>query len=242
MKTSKIYSLWIIFRSGLTTLKTSLLAIYMQLRKKNDRARVDQMIHDWVNQLLKLVDVRCNVINPHHVIPQKGRPTIIMCNHSSLYDIPISYQAFPTSSIRMLAKKEMARIPLLSKAMRVAEFPFVNRRNRKEAIQDLAYARELMESGIVIWIAPEGTRSHNGKLGSFKKGAFVMAIEAQATIIPIGIRGAFNILPARTYQFNLHQTAEIHIGQPVDTTTYTLETKEALIEKVHNIMKTLLGD
>ncbi len=54
-------------------------------------------------------------------------------------------------------------------AMKAAEYPFINRKNRRQAIQDLDQVKQLLQSGIVMWLAPEGTRSKDGKLGPFKK-------------------------------------------------------------------------
>lgn len=207
-----------------------------------DRPWVDQTIHDWANHLLSQVKVDCKIVNPHGVEPKPGQATIIMCNHTSLYDIPISFKAFPNHSIRMLAKKELSRIPIMGKGMAAAEFPFIDRKNRHQAIKDLAYAKQLMESGIVIWIAPEGTRSKTGRLAPFKKGSFITAIEAKATIIPIGIRGAYEILPAKSTQLNLNQTAEIHIGQAIDAAQYTVADKELLVERVYQTIKELVGE
>ena len=99
-----------------------------------------------------------------------------------------------------------------------------------------------MESGIIMWISPEGTRSKNGKLAAFKKGGFITAIESNATIIPIGIRGAFDILPAKTRRFNIHQKVEIHIGEPVDASQYRIDNKDELIDRVHREMKILVGE
>lgn len=96
-----------------------------------------------------------------------------------------------------------------------------------------------MKSGILIWVAPEGTRSKNGKLAPFKKGAFITAIHAKATIIPIGIRGAFEIIPAKTFNINLQQKAEIHIGKPIDASQYTLENRNELIEKTYQAIEEL---
>jgi len=134
----------------------------------------------------------------------------------------------------------MSKIPIVGKGMTAAEFPFVDRKNRHQALKDLEAMQKLLESGIVMWIAPEGTRSHDGKLASFKKGAFITAINSKATIIPMGIRGAFNILPARTQQFNLNQKAEIHIGKPIDASLFSLENKDELIDIVYNSMKKLV--
>jgi len=242
MKISKLRTRWIAFLSVLATGDACIRSIYRSLAGTTNRPWVDAVIHRWVDRLLNLIQVTCKVDNPHHVEPLPGQATIIMCNHSSLYDIPISFKAFPKHSIRMLAKKELSQIPLMGKGMREAEFPFVDRRNRAQAIKDLDFARQLMESGIVVWIAPEGTRSKDGKLAPFKKGAFITAIEAKAMIIPIGVRGAYDILPARTMQLNLRQTAEIHIGEPINAADYSLEDRDILVKKVYESIKHLTGD
>lgn len=241
MKISKLRTQWIILLSLFYTANTCGRAILKHFFGQANRPWVNKTIHIWVNRLLHLVGVQCKVFNPHSVEPLPGRATIIMCNHSSLYDIPISFKAFPHHSIRMLAKKELAKIPIMGKGMAAAEFPFIDRKSKLQAVKDLEKVRKLLESGIIIWIAPEGTRSKDGKLAPFKKGAFVTAIDAKATIIPIGIRGAYEILPARTTQFNINQTAEIHIGKPIDAANYSYATRDQLIKAVHDSIKNLIG-
>ncbi|KTC94358.1 lysophospholipid acyltransferase family protein [Legionella erythra] len=242
MKISKLRTAWIMLLSALYTVDACSRSVLMRLFGKTNRAWVDTTIHRWVNRLLNLVGIKCKIVNPYGVVPEPGKAYIIMSNHSSLYDIPISFKAFPNHSIRMLAKKELSKIPIMGKGMTAAEFPFIDRKNRSQAIKDLKAMRQLLESGIIMWIAPEGTRSKDGKLAPFKKGAFLTAIEAKATIIPIGIRGAYDILPARTLQFNINQTAEIHIGEPIDASAYTVEQKEELIQRVHQSMEKLVGN
>jgi 1-acyl-sn-glycerol-3-phosphate acyltransferase len=242
MKASKLHTLWIMLVSALYTVDITFRSIVKYYLGQTNRAWVDATIQGWAKRTLNLVKVKCKIINPHHVEPKPGQPTIIMCNHSSLYDIPLSMLAFPRHSMRMLAKKEMSRIPIVSQGMTAAEFPFIDRKNRRQAIKDLEVVQRLLESGIVMWIAPEGTRSSTGKLAPLKKGAFITAIQAKATIIPLGIRGAYNILPARTFQFNLSQETEVHIGKPIDASKYTLENKEELVDKVFQSMKDLVGE
>lgn len=241
-KASVLRTLWIAIMSLLYTANTCIRSIVRGLLGNSNRGWVDDTLQLWVKRVLKLVGVTCQVYNPHHVMPVPGQHTIVMCNHSSLYDIPLSLLAFPKNSLRMLAKKEMSKIPLMAKGMVAAEFPFIDRHNRREAIKDLAFVEQLLESGIVMWIAPEGTRSKDGRLQPFKKGAFITAIKANAVIIPIGIRGAYDILPARTHHVNLNQRAEVHIGQPIDASKFTLENKEELIEQVYQSISVLIGD
>ena len=241
MKAGRIKTIWIAIILGINTGIVCLRSIFKYFFSTPTRAWVDKVIHAWSDKLLKTVEAEYEVINPYHVEPQAGQATILMCNHSSAYDIPLGFKAFPRHSIRMLAKKELSRIPILGKGMSAAEFPFVDRRNRIQAIKDLEYVQQLMQSGIVIWIAPEGTRSKDGALAPFKKGAFITAIQAKATIIPIGIRGAFNILPGKTFNIHLKQKAEIHIGQPIDAAQFTLDNKEELIAQTYQAIRQLMG-
>ena len=242
MKVSKLRTLWIFLVSIFFTVNTTGRSVVKRLLGQTTRPWVDATLQLWVKRILKLIGVRCIVVNPFHVEPEAGRASIVMCNHSSLYDIPLSLMAFPNHSIRMLAKKELSKIPIMGKGMTAAEFPFIDRRNKRQAIKDLEVVQALLRSGIVMWIAPEGTRSKDGKLAPFKKGAFITAIAANAVIIPMGIRGAYNILPARTNQLNINQTAEIHIGKPIDASEYTLENKDELVTKVFQEIKTLVGE
>lgn len=242
MKASKLRTLWIILYSAYLTAKICGTAAVYSFLSKINRPWVNKTIQGWTHRVLNAVQVQCKVYNPHKVEPKEGEPTIIMCNHSSLYDIPLSFMAFPNHSMRMLAKKELFKIPFMGPGMVAAEFPSIDRKNRQQAINDLNNVRRLLESGISIWIAPEGTRSKDGKLAPFKRGAFITAIQAKAKIIPLGLRGANKILPAHSFQFNLNQTAEIHIGKPIDSSEYTLENKNELIDRVYVAIKELMGE
>ena len=239
MQISKLRTLWIIILSCLYTANTCGQSVIRGLTGTTSREWVDKALALWVKKILRLVRVNCTVHNPHHISPKRGQATIVMCNHSSLYDIPLSLYAFPNNSLRMLSKKELSKVPIMGKGMTAAEFPFIDRKNRRQAVKDLKVVEELLQSGIVMWIAPEGTRSKDGKVAPFKKGAFITAIQAQATIIPVGIRGAYDILPARTHQFNLNQNAEVRIGEPIDASLYTLDTKDELIQTVYLAIKNL---
>jgi len=242
MKISRLRTSWIIVALFFYTVMVCLRSVFKYFFSTPTRPWVDKTIHHWIDQVLNQVQVQYEVINPDNVQPQPGQATILMCNHSSAYDIPLGFKTFPNHSIRMLAKRELSRIPLLGKGMSAAEFPFIDRKNRYQSIKDLAYAQQLMESGIIIWVAPEGTRSKNGKLAPFKKGAFITAIQANATIIPIGIRGAFDILPARTFSINLNQKAEIHIGKPIQASQFSIEKKDELIHQTFQSIKELIGE
>lgn len=241
MKINQLRTFWVLCALVFYTALISIRCVFKYFFSTITRTWTDKALHHWVDQLLNEVQVEYKIVNPFNIQPQEGIATIIMCNHSSAYDIPLAFKAFPNHSIRMLSKKELAKIPFMGKAMEAAEFPFIDRKNKYQAIKDLAYAQKLMESGIVMWIAPEGTRSKDGRLAPFKKGGFITAIQSKATIIPIGIRGANNILPARSFNIHLKQKAEIHIGKSIDASQFTLDNKEELIQQTFNTIKELLG-
>ncbi|TBW52532.1 1-acyl-sn-glycerol-3-phosphate acyltransferase [Marinobacter halodurans] len=214
---------------GVTALYSSLVLL-RSLTGRLTRSRVDRYCRDWSALLLRLVRVDLRVRGD---IPdfEDGRRYIILCSHASHYDIPLSFVALP-GSIRMLAKKEMFAIPLLGPAMRAAEFPSVDRSNHERALADLQKARAMMESGIVLWAAPEGTRSPDGELGRFKKGCFHLALDTRAIIVPVGISGNERVLPARTWQINLGQRVDFCVGEPLDSRDYSREQLPELMAEV----------
>lgn len=204
------------------------------------RAWSDKTIQKWASRLLNAAKVTLNVQYTVPITLQPDRAYIIMCNHTSHFDIPISLMALKGWSVRMMAKKELYKIPVFGKAMFTADFPMIDRENRRQSIKDLAHARQLMSDGIIVWVAPEGTRSPTGQLQDFKRGAFMMAIDAKAMVIPIAIRGAHNILPAKSFRLNLNQHVDVTIGEPIDASEYTSKQKDILLERVHGAMARLL--
>ncbi len=224
---------------GLTALYSAVMllrAVFGRL----DRPMVDKYCREWSAALLRLVRANLTVRGE---VPDfgDGRRYIIMCTHASHYDIPVTFVSLP-GSVRMLAKKELFKIPLLGSAMKAGEFPSIDRSSRDQARRDLQKAREMMESGIVLWAAPEGTRSPDGHLLPFKKGCFHLALETQAVILPVAVRGIHRVLPARTFQINLGQLVDVRVGQPIDTAGKTKDDLEAVMTEVRTSMLELLGD
>jgi len=223
----------ILVRTVSATLRISIATIWEVYRGTFRRSVGDERLRWWSRRLIDLAELRCRVVNPRGItFGNDGKPTILMSNHSSLYDIPLIFVALP-GSIRMLTKKELFSIPIWGRGLRAGEFASIDRRNREQAIRDLAQARAKMESGIVLWVAPEGTRSRDGRLGPFKKGGFMLALETGAQIVPIGIRGAGQVLPPKTFRsLQLGCTAEVHVGEPIDASSYSIETRDQLMEEV----------
>ncbi|MFI4954624.1 MAG: lysophospholipid acyltransferase family protein [Gammaproteobacteria bacterium] len=230
--------LWIMLGTGGVVLNTSVKSIVRVRLNRMTRVIADAYIFEWSRRMLRVVDLRIKKVEFARPITYQAQCCyIIMSNHASHYDIPIIFQTLP-GSIRMLAKKELFKIPLFGRMLRENEFPSIDRDNRKQAIKDLGVAETIMRGGIVLWIAPEGTRSkHPAFLGPFKKGGFILALKSQAVIIPVGIRGSSKILPANTWDFSPGEDIEVHVGEPINSANFT--DKDKLLEYVEDQISTL---
>jgi 1-acyl-sn-glycerol-3-phosphate acyltransferase len=238
MKASLFRKVLIIVQSTASTLGISLFALYMRITNTYDRKLSDRILRWWSGYLLKAAKVRYEVSNPHNVTLEAGVPYIVMSNHRSHYDIPLIFVSIH-GSIRMLTKKELFKVPIWGRGLKAAEFVSIDRKNHGQAMKDLEIAKAQMQSGIVLWIAPEGTRSRSGALGGFKKGGFMVAIQTGAMIVPVGIQNTEKILPPDTLSFNLNQQVRLTLGEPIDASKYDIEQRERLMEEVRDAIQAL---
>jgi 1-acyl-sn-glycerol-3-phosphate acyltransferase len=242
MKASLARKILIMLVSLYVTLRITIIVLYWTNFKGGyPRKDGDGLLAWWSNGLVNAVRIKKAVFDPFDIRIEPGKRYIIMSNHRSHYDIPLTILSLPVS-IRMLTKKELFKIPLWGRGMEAGEFISIDRNNIEQAKQDMKKARKKMEDGIVLWISPEGTRSQTGRMGPFKKGGFILAIEAGAQIIPVGIRGSERVLQPKTWDFFLDQKVEVHIGKPIDASAYTLENKDKLIEAVRCEISLLCGE
>jgi len=222
-------------------LEFSLLVIYHVYRGQyNRRVTSDESRKYCFEKIFKAAKVTYDVFHPENAVYQKGRSYILMSNHRSHYDIPLIMMALP-GDIRFMAKRELSRVPIWGRASWVGEIIFVDRKNHERALRDMEFAKKKMEDGIILWVAQDRTRSRTGKLNPFKKGGFMVALQTQAIIIPIGIRGSERVLPADTWRSNLGEHVEVHIGEPIDTSNYTIEDRDTLMEDVKKQIHDLGG-
>jgi 1-acyl-sn-glycerol-3-phosphate acyltransferase len=183
--------------------------------------RCDDRLHDWSHAIIKQAGVELSVTGLDHV--PRDRACIFMSNHQSHFDIPIIYVAFP-GTLRMVAKAELFRVPIWGRAMREAGFVAVDRSgDRKQAMDAMREAGEALGRGVNIWIAPEGTRSPDGKLGRLKKGGFLMAQATGAPIVPMAIDGSRDILPKNTLQVRPGAVVRVTFGEPLSVGPGPLE-------------------
>src|ERR1019366_5626241 len=166
-----------------------------------------------------------------------GCAAIYMPNHQSNCDPPAVISILPP--VLVLAKQEFFRVPVLGTAMVYRGFIPVNRKNREQALAAMEQAVESMKAGNSFLAFPEGTRSPDGRLQTFRKGLFVMAIKAGALIVPVSVSGARKIMPKG--EFGIHPgRVRITLHDPISAADYGLEQRKELIEATRQaIMKGL---
>lgn len=229
MKVSKFQVYLIILRSLSVMLFGSLKVLWMFWTHKISRVVINELDHEWSSKVLAIVKANYQIVNPYNVSLDGERSHIIMSNHRSLYDIPLALVSLP-GNIRMIAKQELFRVPIWGGALSASEYISIDRSGSRKTIKDLRFAKEKILSGIVPWIAPEGTRSRTGELGPFKKGGFKLAIDTDAIIIPMTIVGSERILPPKTIDFSVGEKVTIHIGRPIDVRNYPGKNVDQLMQ------------
>lgn len=121
-------------------------------------------------------------------------PHLYISNHMSYMDIPILMKVLP-GNIRFVYKKSINKIPIFGWAMYLAGYIPIERRDAREAIKSLKKASKAFDKGLSIVIFPEGTRSPDGEIHEFKKGYTIIAEESKCDIVPVTIKGSFELLP-----------------------------------------------
>ena len=233
-------AVYITISTWVFTLYYSMKALWVVSTRKEFRNEMDKVIRQWANALVNLSKIKIRVVGDFNRQYVAGQPFMLMCNHSSAYDIPVSFLAIP-GSVRMLAKKELFRIPLFGQAMKLSEFISIHRQDKNQAKKDLAFAKNKMEDGIILWVAPEGTRSTDGQLLPFKKGGFHLAIQTKAKIVPLAIKDIHLVLPTQSFRPNLYQTIEVRIGDAVDASQYSTDDRNKLRDDVKASLEDLLS-
>ncbi|HVK87692.1 MAG TPA: lysophospholipid acyltransferase family protein [Kofleriaceae bacterium] len=178
------------------------------------RESIDERTRWFGRRVVELLDIRLHATGAERVPP--GRAYVYMSNHQSHLDIPVLYATLPSPTIRMLGKKELFQIPLWGRGLRAAEFIEVDRSNHVRALASIEYAARLVRDGVSIYLAPEGTRSRDGRIGKLKKGGFHLALETATPIVPVAIRGTIQILPRGGKSARTGQPVDVTIGAPIE--------------------------
>jgi len=218
-------------KAAATTAKISVPTLVEALFGKLEPKSCDARLDEWSRQLLADAKIDLAVHGLEHAPPDES--FVVMSNHQSLYDIPVLFQAL-RRRIRMVTKRELFRVPVWGRAMRVAGFIEVDRDNHERALESLRRAADAIESGTDIWISPEGTRSRDGSLQPFRKGGFHLALDAGVRILPVSIDGTRRVLVAGDYTVHPGASVVVTVHPPVDCRQYSASDLELLMDRVRD--------
>jgi 1-acyl-sn-glycerol-3-phosphate acyltransferase len=212
---------------GLYVLIAGPIALALGVGLKNKSALyVPGHIGVWL--ALGLAGIRYRVRGREHV---PGNRAVVFCsNHESNVDPPVLFQALH-KRLHVLFKAELTKLPVLGTVMVAGGFVPVERDRREASMVSIDLAAESIRSGNSFLIFPEGTRSRTAELLPFKKGGFIMAIKAQAPIVPVAVSGGRSAMQRGSW-FVRPVMVDVRIGEPVETAGMTLDDRDALIEVV----------
>jgi 1-acyl-sn-glycerol-3-phosphate acyltransferase len=162
---------------------------------------------------------------------ERGRTFIFVSNHQSIYDIPVIFSALPFQ-LRIIAKESLGRFPFLGWHLRRTGHLLVDRRNPDRA-SILRQWKALVGQGLSLIVFPEGTRSADGRVGVFKAGSVLLAIEAQLPIVPVSIDGTRHVM--RKGQLTTcpgHALVVVHA--PIETAGMASTDARALAERLRS--------
>jgi 1-acyl-sn-glycerol-3-phosphate acyltransferase len=146
----------------------------------------------WARTVLRICGVRATVTGLDNLSP--GRSYVYVSNHASMFDIPVILAAIP-DQIRIIYKKELHWIPIFGWGLKFGSYIAVDRSSGTEAMRSLDAAARKIAAGASVLLYAEGTRTRDGRLQQFKRGAFNLAVRARVPVVPLTVNGSFPILP-----------------------------------------------
>jgi 1-acyl-sn-glycerol-3-phosphate acyltransferase len=177
----------------------------------------------------KILGIRLDVSGRESV--ERGDPVVFMANHLSFLDGPLLYYLVPRA-VRVILKKELFRIPIVGWAMRFVGFVPVDRKGLKSGHKSIERATQsILTKGYSYLIFPEGTRSRDGEMLPFRRGAFFLAINSHAPIVPITIKGTFGLMPKGS-PFAKKGTVTVIFHEAISVNDLTERDMPQLIEQV----------
>jgi 1-acyl-sn-glycerol-3-phosphate acyltransferase len=184
----------------------------------------------WAMLILKTTGVRVRISGLEHLEP--GRSYVFAANHQSIYDIPIVFSSVPFQ-LRIVAKESLGRIPFMGWHLQRAGHLLVDRRNPgADIVQKM---RRLVGESSSLIVFPEGTRSVDGRLGRFKKGSFLVAVDAGLPVVPVSIRNSRQVM--KKGQLTVRPAAvDITVHASIDTASIGRDHVRELAERVRAIV------
>lgn len=208
-----------------------------KLQQAGDTAAQDDLtrksVRRWADMRLRTAGVQVTVIGKENL---PDSPAVYVGNHLGNFDIPLLLTHLGEFPPAIVAKKELAKLPLVSRWMRLLHCEFLDRKDARAAMTTLQAATAHVKNGYPVVIFPEGTRSRTGLVGEFKSGAFRIAQKSGAALVPLCIRGTDRVME-RNGNWIRPAKVELHILPAIDTTNFTREQWRDLPQQMEELIR-----
>jgi len=192
----------------------------------------------WARTILFVTGVRLRVIHGERLAG--GRSAVLAANHSSMADILVLFAALPVQ-IRFLAKRSVFRVPFLGWGIKAAGFVPVDRGDPRRGQEAMDAAMRRLKGGRSVVVFPEETRSRDGELLPFKKGAALLAIRAELPLVPVSIVGTYRVLPPESLRSSPGRVI-VSVGEPIPTEGMNASDRAELTRKLREAIETLRAE
>lgn len=190
----------------------------------------------WAHLVLKITAIHVRTKGLEFL--QADESYIYAANHASYFDIPALVAMLP-GQIRIVFKKELTWLPIFGWAMKLGGYISIDRRDTREAIESLERAAQEIRAGSSVLLFPEGTRTRDGKMQPFKRGAFALAVKSRVPIVPVTVNGSFSILPKKGLRIN---TGNIEVIAHLPVATNGCIGKEGEMQLMEHVRSVIASD
>lgn len=202
-----------------------------------DERAPDGLIHFWADSILRAAGVETEARGAENLPPGN----FVMClNHQSNVDVLVLFRHL-RRHMRFVAKAQLRRVPVFGYALERAGNVFVDRTGGDSDRERLFGAVKAVRERVSVIFFAEGTRSDDGALRPFKRGAAILALEAQVPLVPAAVAGTHRILGKGAFAMRAHPAALV-VGQPIETRGLGVDDRGALTERAHGEVARLLEE
>lgn len=217
---------------AVSTIVVGLLAITLGLLTRRGWP-IDVLGRLWSRGIVRVCGIDLEVQGLERLQP--GQSYILISNHLSNFDIWCTLARMPFV-VRFVAKRELLRIPVFGQALAVSDHIVIDRADPESAIARINAAAQRTPEGMGILFYAEGTRSRDGKVHEFKKGGVSLALRTQLPIVPVSVSGTRKFLPRGCAVIRPGGRVRIVLGEPIPTAGLAFEAREALNERVRQVV------
>ncbi|HYK02468.1 MAG TPA: lysophospholipid acyltransferase family protein [Thermoanaerobaculia bacterium] len=228
-------TVWVAVAAVLVTIPLAMATIAVAMVRSTSPL-IDRIVRLWGKLIVAAAGIELATENVERLDPAKRY--ILVANHYSYLDIPCIVAAIP-QPIRFMAKVSLFKVPIFGWAIGRAGFIPIDRKNRRTAVKSFDLAADRIRKGNTIVVFPEEGRSRERTMRPFQRGAFLLAIKSEKTIVPLAVDSTYDVFPVGAKRVKPGRVT-IRVGTPIETANLKLKAKETLLTESRTQIETML--